>query len=156
MMSSPFALEFRDESHLRAHVAHFAVPLDEALAWARERLAAWPSRQGWVHFDFKARRVTGQSGLARVRPWTRGDFWAPRLGRTIVSHLIVGRKKPTRRLCVWGFWKDEATFVLHTFYPGRAAPREIHDPELAPREVADAVRFWTRHAIMVAPGEWEL
>jgi hypothetical protein len=153
-MSSDFEIRFRDEGHLRAHAAHFAVPLDIALGWAREQLALRP-RTGWAHFDFKAPRVTGVSGLRRVRKWTVGDFWAPRKGRTIPSHLIVGEKVPTRWLCVWGFWQDGDTFVLHTLYPGRAAPREIHDPELTRTDLPAALRFWTRNAIVVAPGEWE-
>jgi hypothetical protein len=153
-MNSEFTIRFRDEGHLKAHAAHFAVPLDTAMGWVRAQLSARP-RQGWAHFDFSAPRVTGVSGLRRIRPWTKGDFWAPRKGRTIVSHLVVGRKTSTRNLCVWGYWESEETFILHTLYPGRRAPREIHDPELARTEVADAVRFWSRHAIVVAPGEWE-
>ncbi|HTH12781.1 MAG TPA: hypothetical protein VMB23_00185 [Spirochaetia bacterium] len=149
-----FEIRFRDEGHLRAHAAHFAVPLDTALGWVKDQLADRP-HQGWAHFDFAAPRVTGVSGLKRIRPWTTGDFWAPRKGRTIVSHLVVGEKSPTRWLCVWGFWETERSFVLHTLYPGRTAPREIHDPEIDPEEMAAAIHFWSRHAIVVAPGEWE-
>jgi hypothetical protein len=72
-----------------------------------------------------------------------------------VSHLVVGEKSPTRWLCVWGFWETERSFALHTLYPGRTAPREIHDPEIDPEEMAAAIHFWSRHAIVVAPGEWE-
>ena len=150
-----FQITFRDEGHLRAHVDHFSVPLDTALGWVRQQLSIRAERSGWSHFDFAAPRSAGFTGLRVIRPWTKGDFWAHRRGRTIPSHLIVGAKTRTSRLCVWGFWQDETTFVLHTLYPGRVAPREIHDPELPLAEVALAVKFWTRHAIVVAPGEWD-
>ena len=140
---------------MRAHANHFSVPLDLALDWVRSRLEALPGRSGWVHFDFVAPRVVGMSGLRTLRPWTHGDFWARRLGRSLPSHLIEGAKRATRRLCVWGLWRDETTFVLHTLYPGRVAPREIHDPELNAPELPGALRFWIRHAIVVSPSEWE-
>lgn len=148
-------IAFRDEGHLRAHLGDFSVSLDEALEWVRSQLEASPRRSGWEHFDFEAPRITGMTGLRRLRPWTRGDFWARRRGRKEPSHLIVGEKKPTRCLCVWGFWKDEATFVLHTLYPGQVAPREIHDPELNQAELPAALAFWKAHAIVVSKGEWE-
>jgi hypothetical protein len=154
-MNKGISISFRDEEHLKAHAEHFSVPVDRALEWARARLEALPRRAGWEHFDFKAPQQAGLTGLKTLWPWTRGDFWARRRGRTIPSHLITGHKRPTKRLCVWGFWKDEETFVLHTLYPGRAAPREIHDPELSLSELPRALRFWTRHAIVVSPSEWE-
>jgi hypothetical protein len=152
---APIRISFRDESHLRAHADHFSVPMDRALDWARARLEASPLRSGWEHFDFEAPEVVGLTGLKSLRPWTPGDFWARRRGRTLPSHLIVGQKRPTRRLCVHGYWQDETTFLLHTLYPGRVAPREIHDPELTMAELPEALRFWRRHAIIVSPTEWE-
>ena len=154
-MNTRISISFRDEEHLKAHAEHFSVPLDRALEWARARLEASPRRSGWEHFDFQAPREVGLTGLRTLWPWTRGDFWARRRGRTLPSHLIAGRKHATRSLCVHGLWKDEATFVLHTLYPGKVAPREIHDPALQLSELPGAVRFWTRHAIVVSPSEWE-
>jgi len=154
-MNQEFQLRFRDEGHLRAHVDHFSVPLDRALGWARDELAARPERSGWSHFDFECPEVVGVTGLKVVEPGRSGDFWARRRGRTLPSHLIVGEKKTTRDLCVWGFWDDEATFVLHTLYPGKVAPREIHDPELPLKDLPAALAFWTTHAIVVAEGEWD-
>ena len=150
-MSAPVRIQLRDEGHLRAHLDDFRVPLERALDWARGRLEESPRRSGGEHFDFFAPEVVGVTGLKRIRPWTRGDYWAPRPGRTLPSHLVVGRKRPTRWLCVWGAWQDAETFVLHTLYPGRTAPREIHDPELPLSELPRALAFWTRHAIIVAP-----
>lgn len=145
----------RDESHLRAHADHFAVPIDTALEWAAARLEASARRTGWEHLDFEAPEVTGVTGLKTLWPWTRGDFWACRRGRRLPSHLILGEKRPTRRLCVHGLWQEDGSFLLHTLYPGRAAPREIHDPELPLADLPAALRFWTRHAIIVSPTEWE-
>lgn len=152
-MKPAIRLSFRDEGHQRAHAGDFSVPLDLAIEWARSRLGASHRRQGWQHFDFKAPRIAGLSGLRRIWPWTRGDFWAQRRGRAIPSHLIVGKKRPTRRICVWGVWKDDESFVIHTLYPGRAAPREIHDPEIGSDELTAAIRFWSRHAIIVSASE---
>jgi hypothetical protein len=150
-MSVP-TIVLRDESHLRAHLDHFREPLDQVLAWVAEELAD-RTREGWAHFDFKCPRPVGLTGVKRLRPWDQ-SFWAARKGRSLPSHLIVGRKRVTRWLCVWGYWKD-GTFVLHTVYPGLRAPREIHDPEIEWSDMGAAVAFWSRHAIVVAPGEWE-
>lgn len=148
-------LTLRDPSHLEAHRDDFAVPLELALDWARGQLERLPRRSGIEHLDFEAPRTVGRTGLRRVWPWTRSDFWAARRGRTTASHLIVGHKTPTRRLCVWGEWAGDATFVVFTLYPGRKAPREIHDPELPFNELKPSLAFWTRHAIVVGPGDWE-
>jgi hypothetical protein len=152
-MSDTISVTFRDEGHLRAHLDDFLVPIEQALEWTRSRLAESPRRSGPEHFDFRAPGIVGYGGLKRILPWTHGDFWAKRKGRAIPSHLIVGRKRPTRWLCVWGHWKDGETFVLHTLYPGRTAPREIHDPELPLSELPVVLKFWTRHAIIVGKGE---
>lgn len=144
-----------DSAHLEAHLPDLRVPLEAALEWARRRLEGSPRRAGEERLEFRAPRAVGVTGLAVIRPWTRGDFWARRRGRRIPSHLIVGRKRLTRWLCVWGSWKDPATFELQTLYPGRSAPREIHDPSIRAEELPEAVRFWGRHAIIVAEGEWE-
>jgi hypothetical protein len=145
----------RDPSHLDAHRADFQVPLETALEWARGWLEALPRREGERRLERRAPRTVGMTGLAKLRPWTRGAFWGRRQGRVILSHLLVGARRPTRWLCIWGTWTDEETFQLHTLYPGRAAPREIHDPEISAEELPRAIRFWARHAIVVAPGEWE-
>lgn len=149
-----FSLTFRDEAHLLAHVDHFLVPLDRALGWARDHLATTP-RQGWVHADVRCPEPVGLSGLADLTTGVAGSFWGRRRGRSLPSHLIVGEKTPTEWLCVWGFWQDQDTFVLHTLYPGRKAPREIHDPELPLKDLPEALAFWTTHAIVVAPGDWD-
>jgi len=154
-MKDPIDIVFRDETHLRAHLGDFALPLEAALDLVRSRLATSVRESGFVRFDFETPRIVGKTGLAALHPWTRGDFWARRIGRTLPSHLIVGEKRPTRRLCVWGFRRDEGTFVLHTLYPGRVAPREIHDPELPLADLPAALAFWRRHAIIVSRGEWE-
>ena len=154
-MQSEIVIKFRDESHMRAHADHFSVPLDRALGWVQVQLALRTRMTGWAHFDFACPESVGLTGLKRLGFWTRGAFWARRLGRTIPSHLIRGEKIPTNRLCVWGFWQDGKTFVLHTLYPGRVAPREIHDPELTLADLPGAMKFWTGHAIVVVPGEWE-
>jgi len=40
-------------------------------------------------------------------------------------------------------------FDLLTCYPGAAAPREIHDPEIPLDEIDDAIAFWSGHALVV-------
>ena len=153
--AASITIVLRDPSHLDAHRRDFLVPLETALGWARAWLQESPRRDGEEHLERRAPRTVGLTGLAVLRPWSRGDFWARRRGRRIPSHLLVGRKRPTRWLCIWGTWRDRGTFELHTLYPGRAAPREIHDPTIAAGDLPGAIRFWTRHAIVVDPGEWE-
>jgi hypothetical protein len=50
-------------------------------------------------------------------------------------------------VCLWGWWEPDA-FIIHTVYPGKVAPREIHDPEIPLSELPAAIEFWRRHAIM--------
>ena len=145
----------RDEAHLRAHLEDFLIPLEEAFELAAARLAVSPRRRGWEHFDFQAPVKVGLSGLKRLRSWTRGDFWGRRRGRELPSHLYVGKKRVTRSLCVWGLWREDGSFLLHTIYPGKVAPREIHDPELALGELPASIAFWSRHAIIVEPAGWD-
>jgi hypothetical protein len=154
-MNGGVTIVLRDRAHLEAHVGDFRVPLETALEWARSRLEESPRRGGEERLEFRAPGMVGMTGLATLFRWTWGAFWARRRGRTIPSHLIVGTKRPTRWLCVWGAWQGEGTFVLHTLYPGRAAPREIHDPEITMEELPRAIAFWSRHAIVVEAGEWE-
>jgi len=154
-MNGTVTIVLRDRAHLEAHLGDFRVPLETALDWARSRLEESACRSGEERLEFRVPRLVGMTGLATLRPWTRGAFWARRRGRTIPSHLIVGRKRPTWWLCAWGAWQGENTFVLHTLYPGRTAPREIHDPEISVEELPRALGFWTRHAIIVAAGEWD-
>ena len=154
-MNDTIKIIIRDEGHLRAHLDDFSVSLEQALEWAAGRLAVSNRRSGWEHFDFRAPRPVGLSGLKKIWPWTRGDFWGRRKGRSLPSHLFVGEKAPTDRLCVWGLWQEDGSFLLHTLYPGRVAPREIHDPELALGELPAAIRFWAVHAIVVGAGEGE-
>ncbi|HTZ50530.1 MAG TPA: hypothetical protein VMF68_02675 [Spirochaetia bacterium] len=153
--AGPVTIVVRDPSHLDAHRPDFLVSLETALEWARSWLEESPRREGEERLERRAPRTVGLTGLALLHPWSRRDFWARRVGRRIPSHLVVGRKHPTRWLCVWGAWRDPGTFELHTLYPGRAAPREIHDPTIDPGDLPAALRFWTRHAIVVVPGEWE-
>ena len=157
-------LTVRDPAHLEAHRQDFLLPLGEVLAIAREalirrragRLPPATAASGtdfgqplWECFPQRCPRAVGRSGLATLRPWTRGDYWACRPGRNRPSHLIPGRLRPTRNLCIWGYWESADNFVIHTLYPGVPAPREIHDPELPVADLAQAIRFWTEHAIIV-------
>jgi len=147
-------IRVRDQSHLEAHRTDFLFPLEEIMTIveaALERRATTPEG-GFPREDrFVCRcgKPVGKGGLARIWPWTWGDYWAPRPGRTIPSHLIPGNARKTGNLCVWGFWEGREAFTIHTLYPGKPAPREIHDPELPLAEMSRAVAFWKTHAIIV-------
>lgn len=151
-MSTP-TIVLRDDAQLRECVGRLREPIDHLLAWVVEELAGRPRAEG-AHFDFKCPRPVGLTDLKRLRPWDQ-SFWAVRKGHSLPSHLIVGHQRLTRWLSVRGFWKDDSTLVLHALTPGRLAPREIHDPEMDWSELGPAVAFWSRHAFVVAPGEWE-
>jgi hypothetical protein len=138
-----------DPGHLEAHRAEYLVTLEELLEFAKHGLLERHARPGvWESFVVRCPAVVGYSGLKRLWPWTTGDFWAPRLGRSIPSHLIQGTRRKTRNLCVWGVWQSEAVFLLHTLYPGKPAPREIHDPALKPEDLQESIKFWLHHAII--------
>jgi len=137
-----------DESHFEAHLHEMGISQEEVLSLITTELERHP-RQGELRLAVKCPRIVGTGGLKRIFPWNRRSYWAPRRGRTIPSHLIVARRKPTRFLCFWGEWVNPETFRLTTYYPGKPAPREIHDPEISMEELSVAVRFWSRHAIIV-------
>ena len=148
-----------DESHFKAHEAELEISRDEVFDTIRKELDTLRSGRepGDRYFSgsevrsfVRCSRPVGLSGLKRIRPWTRDHFWDYRPGRSIPSHLCRGRRIRTRDLCFWGRWDSNERFVLHTFYPGRPAPREIHDPEITLEELPASIRFWTRHAIIVA------
>lgn len=149
-----------DESHFKAHEAELEITRDDVFNTIRKELEALRSgrdphdsyfRGTEVRSFVRCSRHVGLSGLKRIRPWTQDHFWDYRKGRNIPSHLVRGRRTRTRDLCFWGRWDSRDRFVLHTFYPGRPAPREIHDPEITLEELPVSIRFWTRHAIIVGP-----
>ena len=138
----------RDESHFGAHAEELLIDRSEVESIIRAELQR-SIRGGSVRNAVRHSRPVGFSGLQRVRLGDKRSFWAPRPERTIPSHLIVGRRRRTRWLCFWGEWQDAETFVLHTFYAGKPAPREIHDPDASADELKRAVEFWSTHAIIV-------
>jgi hypothetical protein len=143
-----FRIVARDESHFRAHAAEMLISRSEAEDLMRRALAGG-QRQGEVMLAVRHSRPVGFSGLRRVSLRDRHSFWGFRPQRSIPSHLIRARRRRTRWLCFRGAWADDRTFLLETFYPGRPAPREIHDPELPASELKQAVAFWSTHAIVV-------
>jgi hypothetical protein len=147
-----FAIVARDEAHFEAHVREMLIPRPEVEAAIRRALAGTPAA-GEVRTAVRCSRAAGYTGLRRVGLRDRASYWAPRPGRSLPSHLVAGRGRLTRWLCFWGTWRDPHTFVLHTFYPGRPAPREIHDPDISAEELKVAVAFWATHAIVVDRGQ---
>ena len=126
------------------------------MSWlAAEKLVLIPEdqRHGWLHRAFQYPGTVGITGLRTVPPDGTESFWGYRRNRTTISHLCHGTKEPTDRVCLWGWWDGEI-FIVHTLYPGEAAPREIHDPELPLDEVAKSLEFWRNHAIVVNKGDW--
>jgi len=147
-----FRIVARDESHFAAHAEELLVERSEVESIIRAELSRGV-REGSVRRAVRHSRVVGYSGLQRVRLHNRRSFWAPRPARVIPSHLIAGRRRRTRWLCFWGEWQDAETFILHTFYAGKPAPREIHDPDATAAELKSAIEFWSTHAIIVAEAD---
>ena len=144
-----FEWKWRDPTHLEAHRHEFLRPVEDVLNDLRSRAAECRGEEGTpLHEEWELPYETGLGGLKEVSPDGSESFWAPRPGRTILSHLCRGERLPTRWICLWGKWEDEA-FIIHTLYPGRKAPREIHDPEITPEELPAAIEFWRTHAIVV-------
>ncbi|MEX2443224.1 MAG: hypothetical protein WD492_06455 [Alkalispirochaeta sp.] len=168
--STHFLWKWRDPSHIEAHRAEFSRSVEDILEELRPLVAstrppadvlevAETTQDGtprlddarWVHADWQLSAVAGESGLRQVRTDGSESFWGYRKGRHIPSHLCLGHREPTRSVCLWGWWEREA-FVIHTIYPGKAAPREIHDPEISLAALPAAIEFWRRHAIITTPG----
>lgn len=147
-----------DETHFKAHEAELEISRDEVLAIIRAELTRRRNEYTRLHPEgedtevrtyVRCKRPVGKGGLKRIRPWTRNHFWDYRPGRNIPSHLCRSTPGRTRDLCFWGHWSSGDRFILHTFYPGRPAPREIHDPDITLEELPEAIRFWATHAIIV-------
>lgn len=156
-----FSWRWRDPEHLEAHRHEFTRPVEEILEELRPVVRAESGQersQGgfvrrWVHIDAELSGPVGVSGLRSVDPDGSMSFWAYRRGRQIPSHLCLGEGELTNRACIWGWWED-AEFVIHTLYPGRVAPREIHDPEIPLGELPVAIEFWRQHAILTHEGAY--
>lgn len=156
-----FNWRWNDPDHLAAHRDEFSRPVEQLLEELRPFVADAPiterddggRRRLWVHTDAELSAPVGISGLREVPPDGSASFWAYRRGRRIPSHLCLGEGEPTCLACIWGWWEDES-FVIHTLYPGRVAPREIHDPELPLRDIPAAIEFWRRHAIITREGAY--
>jgi hypothetical protein len=169
-MNSPgkdFEWVWSDPSHLEAHIRDFLVHPSELLEELypavlklmpeeAEILAANSEHEelGFLQ-SFNLSRVVGNSGLRNVCEDESPSFWGYRIGRRIPSHLCLGSKEPTARLCLWGRW-EPGKFIIHTMYPGEIAPREIHDPALSLEELDEAIDFWRCHAIVVNKDEYHL
>ena len=161
--SKDFEWRWRDPAHLEAHRAEFFLPPEEVLELLRPVVAPLrpdPPEDGsgegrgvQVHTDIELSVVVGESGLRAVAPDGSESFWAYRPGRSIPSHLCLGKRVATRSVCLWGTWEADA-FVIHTLYPGTRAPREIHDPEIQLSDLAKAIEFWRTHAIITKDGSY--
>ena len=156
-MAAPlFRWRWNDPDHLEAHLNEFARPVEEILAELLPYIAPLRAKRGSrLHRDWELSSPTGYSGLQEVPPDGSQSFWGYRRGRTIPSHLCLGTRTLTRNICLWGWWEDEA-FAIHTLYPGTTAPREIHDPDLAPSDLPHAIEFWRTHAIITEEGAYTL
>lgn len=176
-VAADFEWRWRDPAHLEAHRDEFHRSVEAILEELRplvterrpaaSRLAASghhrgdpQAREGFqrigdleLHDDFELPEIVGESGLREVPADGTASFWAYRPGRTIPSHLCLGTREPTRHVCLWGRWESDG-FVIHTIYPGRAAPREIHDPEIRLDELARSIEFWRVHAIITKEGAY--
>ena len=165
--SRDFRWVWNDPSHRAAHSGDFITDPDRVLELLAPRIAlrmpdeasmAAPYRDRpelAFHDDFELEEPVGLSGLRNVCDESIPSFWGYRPGRRIPSHLCLGEKAPTQWICLWGWW-EPGRFVIHTLYPGRVAPREIHDPDLSTEDIPAAIEFWRCHAIVVGEGEYSL
>lgn len=162
-----FEWVWADRSHLNAHIHDFIQDPDrvlEQIVHAVEmlkpdedqlRTATATNDELWLQREFELGEPAGWTGLKDVCRDKVDSFWAYRIGRSVPSHLCLAEKELTRCVCLWGRW-EPGRFVIHTLYPGRAAPREIHDPALEPAEIQASIDFWRCHAIVVREGEYTL
>ncbi|MBN2628851.1 MAG: hypothetical protein JXA95_19460 [Spirochaetales bacterium] len=155
-MSNKIQIIVDDPDHLEAHIPDFFFGLDEILAGISRRLASIPYREGSFCETLEWDVPVGLTGLKYLEEKESRDFWGYRKGRTILSHLIIAEKRETTSLCCWGAFESSELFRLHTCYPGRPAPREIHNPHVPPEEMKTSVDFWSRHAIIVSEGDFSL
>ena len=162
-----FEWVWSDPSHLEAHIRDFFVHPSELLQDIYPEVLKMKPEEAAILDAFKHKKTlgfqhsfelpeaVGDSGLVNVCESGISSFWGYRIGRSIPSHLCLGDKEPTNSLCLWGRW-EPGRFVIHTMYPGKVAPREIHDPELPLEETQAAIDFWRCHAIVVKDGEFSL
>ncbi len=147
--------KWNNPGHLDAHRKEFCRPVEDVLEELSELLADTERAPGdKLHQSFTLSAPTGRTGLVEVPAGSSKAFWAYRKGRSIPSHLCRGEKHLTSMVCLWGWWESESLFIIHTLYPGGTAPREIHDPELRLEDMAEAVAFWSTHAIITEEGEY--
>jgi len=140
-----------DDAHLRAHVDDLFVPLD--VVFERVGRALGPPEEGFVQRTIRFDAPVGRTGCV---PAGEEAFWGYRRGRDTPSRLVLGEKQPTDRLCAWGEWQAPGRFRLYTAYPGAPAPREIHDPDLPLAALDASIAFWSRHALVVEEGDFQL
>ncbi len=129
--------------HHEAHADAFLLPFEQVVRFVAQNIIG---TTGPIHRVISCAESIGLSGLIRIKP---GDaaFWGRRPGRQTVSHLVVAPPQPTHELCLWGAWEADGVFRIDTIYPGGAAPREIHDPDLPTDQVDASIEFWSRHAL---------
>jgi len=162
-----FEWVWNDPTHLDAHISDFLTDPSDLLASIQEQVGAdKPDERDvvgafergeelWYHRDIEFPEPVGLTGLKDVCTDGTPSFWGYRTGRSLPSHLCLGVKEETRWLCLWGRW-EPGRFVVHTIYPGRVAPREIHDPVLPVEELQKSIDFWRCHAIVVGDGEYRV
>lgn len=157
MSKEIFIWTWKDLEHFKAHKKEFIRPIDTILNDLKDIL--YPNKDRipgqWFHKDFQLVDCCGLSGLISITKQGIKSFWAYRVGRTIPSHLALGEKIPTNWVCLWGVWKEDG-FMIHTIYPGKKAPREIHDPDIKLEELPKATEFWSKYAILTEEGEYSL
>jgi hypothetical protein len=122
MPGADFEILIEDEGHFAAHANDLYLSRQEVMNIITKELFGRP-REGDVRAVIEHSQPVGLTGIETLSIHEEQSFWGYRQGRSIPSHLIYGQKQPTRRLAFWGYWKDPASFVLTTFYPGEIAPR---------------------------------
>ena len=96
---------------------------------------------------FDMGRIIGNNSCVKTGPEDKVVEVA-RPGRTNKSKIVCYREpEPTSLFTVGVCTDDDKLVTVFTSFPGPLAPKEMTDPRLTDAERADAIAFWSTHAL---------